>query len=283
MLSETASIHLRLTMRPDAEMPSVSKMAMSLRPERAAQHVVLAVERIEGELVPQAGLGGDDRLLVQVDVVSVGVRRLERARGRGAVERRGFPAAEGALQRGLEVHAAGQEAGSLDVGDVVRGDPLALRQPGEGGVQCSRGGVADHGTGRRRMQQDTIDLRVCGRHSRASAGSADPWRSGAVRALRSSAPGRPGVTVRPAREGRPGRTGSPGRMWPAVTSPCPGPTGAGELAASVHDRAAGRCGTARTHKRPATGRAGNGARGRGRETSVYSALSMKEATGRLGA
>src|SRR4051794_40427243 len=32
-----------------------------------------------------------------------------------------------------------------------------------------------------------FDLRVCGRHSRASAGSADPWRNGAVRAFPSSA------------------------------------------------------------------------------------------------
>src|SRR4051812_30389873 len=81
MLSETASIHLRLTMRPDAEIPSVSKTAMSGRPEGAAQDVVLAVQRVQGELVPQAGLGGDDGLLVQVDVVAVGVRRLQRACG----------------------------------------------------------------------------------------------------------------------------------------------------------------------------------------------------------
>src|SRR3954454_5022906 len=124
MLSETASIHLRLTMRPDAEMPSVSKMAMSLRPESRAEDVVLAVQRVEGELVPQAGLGGDDRLLVQVDVVAVRVRRVERAGGRGAVQRRALAVAQRALERGLEVDPAGQEAGSLDVGDVVRSDPL---------------------------------------------------------------------------------------------------------------------------------------------------------------
>src|SRR4051795_2001662 len=113
MLSETASIHLRLTMRPDAEMPKVSNMAISLRPERAAQHVVLAVQRVEGELVPQTGLGGDDRLLVQVDVVAVGVGRLERARGVGAVHRRLLAVAQCALERGLEVDPAGEEAGSV--------------------------------------------------------------------------------------------------------------------------------------------------------------------------
>src|SRR3954454_21064094 len=134
MLSETASIHLRLTISPDAEMPRVSNMLMSLRPEGAAQHVVLAVQRIEGELVPQAGLGGDDRLLVQVHVVAVGVGRLERTGGVRAVGRGGLTVAESALQRGLEVDPAGEEAGSLDVRDVVRGDALALRQPGEGGV-----------------------------------------------------------------------------------------------------------------------------------------------------
>src|SRR3954470_1501109 len=212
MLSETASIHLRLTMRPDAEMPSVSKMAMSLRPESRAEDVVLAVQRVEGELVPQAGLGGDDRLLVQVDVVAVRVRRVERARGVATVERGGLPVAQGALERRLEVDPAGEEAGSVDVRDVVRGDSLTLRQPGEGGVQGRRGGVADHGTGRRRVQQDTIDLRVRGRHSRASAGSADPWRCGAVRALPSSAPRCPGLTSGAPREGRAGRRRSRWQM-----------------------------------------------------------------------
>src|SRR3954463_10005589 len=141
MLSETASIHLRLTMRPDAEMPRVSKTAMSLRPQGRAHDVVLAVERVQGELVPQTGLGRDDRLLVQVDVVAVGVGRLERPRGVGAVERRRLTLAEGALERGLEVHPAGEEAGGVDVRDVVGGHPLPLRQPGEGGVQGRRSGV----------------------------------------------------------------------------------------------------------------------------------------------
>src|SRR5687768_13632653 len=79
MLSETASSHLRWTMRPDPEIPSVSKMATSRRPEGGAQGVVLAVERVEGQLVAQAGLGGDERLRIQVDVVAVGVGRLQRA------------------------------------------------------------------------------------------------------------------------------------------------------------------------------------------------------------
>src|SRR3954465_12597263 len=98
MLSETASIHLRLTMRPDAEMPSVSKTAISGRPEGRAHDVVLAVERVEGELVPQTRLGGDDRLLVQVDVVAVGVRRLQRPGGHSAVHRRRLTLAERAFE-----------------------------------------------------------------------------------------------------------------------------------------------------------------------------------------
>src|SRR5690348_12731049 len=118
MLSETASIHLRLTMRPDAEMPSVSKTATSLRPEGRAHDVVLAVERVQGELVPQTGLGGDDSLLVQVDVVAVRVGRVQRPRGVGAVGRRRLTLAECALERGLEVDAAGEEAGGVDVRDV---------------------------------------------------------------------------------------------------------------------------------------------------------------------
>src|SRR4051794_3311053 len=88
MLSETASIHLRWASRPDPEMPRVSKTPMSLRPERAAQQAVLAVERVEGELVPESGLRGGDRLLVQVDVVAVRVRRLEGTRDRATADRR---------------------------------------------------------------------------------------------------------------------------------------------------------------------------------------------------
>src|SRR3954464_10054773 len=88
MLSETASIHLRWARRPDPEIPRVSKTPTSLRPECAAQQVVLAVERVEGQLVPQTGLRGGDRLLVQVDVVAVGVRRLEGARDRATGDRR---------------------------------------------------------------------------------------------------------------------------------------------------------------------------------------------------
>src|SRR5829696_10280847 len=121
MLSETASIHFRLTMRPDAEMPRVSKTAMSLRPECAAEDVVLAVQRVQGQLIPQAGLGGDDRLVIQVDVVAVRVGRIERARGRPAVDRGGVTTADRVAERGLEVDPAGQEARRLDVGDVVRG------------------------------------------------------------------------------------------------------------------------------------------------------------------
>src|SRR4029450_5325653 len=95
MLSETASIHLRCTSRLEPAMPSVSKTAMSVRPQRGAQDVVLAVERVEGELVAQAGLRGGDRLLVQVDVVAVGVRRLQGAGDDAAGYRRGACASQG--------------------------------------------------------------------------------------------------------------------------------------------------------------------------------------------
>src|SRR4051794_7105117 len=158
MLSETASIHLRWASRPDPEMLRVSKTPMSLRPECGAQEAVLAVERVEGELVAQAGLRRGDRLLVQVDVVAVGVRRLEGARDRATADRRGLAVVDRVLQRGLEVDLARQEARRVDVGDVVGRDALALCQAGERRVQCRRGGVGDHGTGCRRVQQDTIDL-----------------------------------------------------------------------------------------------------------------------------
>src|SRR3712207_6220013 len=111
MLSETASSHFRCTMRLEPAMPSVSKTAMSLRPEGRAQDVVLAVERVEGQLVAQAGLRGDDRLAVEVHVVAVGVRRLQRAGDGATVDRRRLAAAEGAAQLGLEVHPSGEEAG----------------------------------------------------------------------------------------------------------------------------------------------------------------------------
>src|SRR3954452_16352628 len=130
MLSETASIHLRWASRPEPEMLRVSKTPMSRRPERGAQQVVLAVQRIEGELVPQAGLRGGDRLLVQVDVVAVGVRRLEGTRDRATADRRRLAVADRVLQRGLEVHLAREEPGRVDVRDVVRGDALTLGQAG---------------------------------------------------------------------------------------------------------------------------------------------------------
>src|SRR5688572_175594 len=138
MLSETASSHLRWTIRPDPEIPSVSKTAMSGRPQGGPQGRVLAVERVEGQLVAQAGLGGDQRLLVEVHVVAVGVRRLQRARGRAAADLRGVAAAERVLQGGLEVRAAGEEAGRVDVRDVVGGDARTLGQSGEAGVQRRR-------------------------------------------------------------------------------------------------------------------------------------------------
>src|SRR5215218_3473040 len=148
MLSETASSHLRWTMRPDPEIPRVSNM--SLRPERGAHDVVLAVERVERQLVPQAGFGGDEGLRIEVDVVAVGVRRLEGPGDRAAGDGRGLTAADGAGQRRLEVHAAGEEAGRVDVRDVVGGDPLALGQAGEGAVQRRHRAVLDqHGTDRR--------------------------------------------------------------------------------------------------------------------------------------
>src|SRR5688500_945402 len=103
MLSETASSHLRWTMRPDPEIPRVSNM--SRRPEGRAHDVVLAVERVEGQLVAQARLGGDQRLRVEVDVVAVGVGRLQRPGHRAAVDRGGLTAADGAGQGRLEVQA----------------------------------------------------------------------------------------------------------------------------------------------------------------------------------
>src|SRR3954454_10281956 len=119
MLSETASSHLRWTMRPDPEIPRVSNM--SRRPEGGAHDVVLPVERVQGQLVAQAGLGGDEGLRIQVDVVAVGVRRLEGTRDRPAVDGRRLSVADLAGQSRLEVHAAGEEAGRVDVRDVVGG------------------------------------------------------------------------------------------------------------------------------------------------------------------
>src|SRR5829696_8900385 len=144
MLSETASIHLRWASRPDPEIPRVSKTPMSRRPERGAEQAVLAVQRVEGQLVPQAGLRRGDRLLVEVDVVAVGVRRLERARDRATVDGRALAVADRVLQGGLEVHLARQEARRVDVGDVVRGHALTLGEAGQSRVQCRRGGVGDH-------------------------------------------------------------------------------------------------------------------------------------------
>src|SRR3954451_9195276 len=113
MLSETASSHLRCASRPDPEMPRVSKTPMSLRPERRAQEVVLTVQRVEGQLVAEAGLGRDDRLAVEVHVVPVGVGGLERPDHRAAGDRRGVAVAQGTGECRLEVGAAGQEAGRV--------------------------------------------------------------------------------------------------------------------------------------------------------------------------
>src|SRR3954447_26432862 len=143
MLSETASSHLRCAIMPEPAMLIASKRAMSTRPQRAAQQRVLAVEGVERQLVAQPSLGGDDRLAVEVDVVAVGVGRLQRA-GHGAPrDGRRRPVADGALQGVLEVGAAGQEARCVDVGDVVGGDPLTLGQPGEGAVQRRHRAVLD--------------------------------------------------------------------------------------------------------------------------------------------
>src|SRR5918998_570851 len=119
MLSETASIQRRWTDSPDPEMSRLSNT--SGRPQCRAQAAVLAVERGEGELVAQAGLGGDDRLAVEVHVVAVLAGGLE-GTGDGAAGHRGRPPlAQLGAQRGLEVRPAGEEARGLDVGDVVRG------------------------------------------------------------------------------------------------------------------------------------------------------------------
>src|SRR4028118_1335696 len=108
MLSETASIHRRWTESADPEMSRLSNT--SCRPEGRAQAVVLAVERGEGELVAQAGLGGDDRLAVEVHVVAVLPGGLQRAGGRPAGDGRRPPLAQPGAPRGLEVGPAGEEA-----------------------------------------------------------------------------------------------------------------------------------------------------------------------------
>src|SRR3712207_4189051 len=86
MLSETASIQRRWTDRPDPEMSMLSNT--SRRPEGRAQTAVLAVQRGQRELVAQAGLGGDDRLAVEVHVVAVRPRGLQRAGDRATGARR---------------------------------------------------------------------------------------------------------------------------------------------------------------------------------------------------
>src|SRR3954447_13609250 len=120
MLSETASSHLRWASRPDPATLRLSNTA-SRRLQGRAQDAVLAVERVECQLVAQAGLGRDDRLAVEVHVVPVRVRRLQRAGHGAATDRRGLPAAELTAQARLEVGAAGQEARGVDVRDVVGG------------------------------------------------------------------------------------------------------------------------------------------------------------------
>src|SRR3954447_12896170 len=201
MLSETASSHLRCASMPEPAMLIASKRAMSGRLQRAAQQGVLAVEGIERQLVAQAGLGGDDRLAVQVDVVAVRVGRLQRAGDGAPRDGRGLAVADLGLERGLEVGAAGQEAGRVDVGDVVGGDPLTLGQPREGAVQRRHGAVLDqHGTRRRSAVQDAAHIRGTSGYAAAHAsgdacgGSADPWRDVALRAHPSSAPRRRQVT-----------------------------------------------------------------------------------------
>ena len=81
-----------MRLEPDAERAIIGPEAPSHAQRRrklAHRHCVLRAERrtlylpssaVEGQLVAQAGLRGGDRLLVQVDVVPVGVRRLQRAR-----------------------------------------------------------------------------------------------------------------------------------------------------------------------------------------------------------
>src|SRR3954447_9938619 len=147
MLSETASSHLRCASMPEPAMLSASKRAMSGRLQRAAQQGVLAVQGIERQLVAQTGLGGDDRLAVQVDVVAVGVRRLQRAGDGAPRDGRRLTVGDLGLERRLEIGAAGQEPRRVDVGDVVGGDPLTFGQPRESAVQRCHGAVLDqHGT-----------------------------------------------------------------------------------------------------------------------------------------
>src|SRR3954452_21175983 len=125
-------------------MRSESKVLISRRPQGRAQQVVLAVEGVQRQLVAEARLGGDRRLGVEVDVVAVGPGRVRGLPDGAVTDRRGPAVGELAAQGGLEVDAAGQVAGRVDVGDVVGGDLLALLQPGEGGVQRRHGHVGDH-------------------------------------------------------------------------------------------------------------------------------------------
>src|SRR4028119_1986756 len=125
MLSETASIHRRWTESADPEMSRLSNT--SCRPEGRAQAVVLAVERGEGELVAQAGLGGDDRLAVEVHVVAVLPGGLQRAGGRPAGDGRRPPLAQLGAQPGLHGGPDGggpRRAGGRPAGDGRR-PPLA--------------------------------------------------------------------------------------------------------------------------------------------------------------
>src|SRR3954447_8706392 len=132
---------------PDWAIPMELNMLMrSGSGDGGAQQAALRVQRIDGELVPELGLGHLRHLLVDGDVVAVQAGGGERpAVGDGG--RVGVAVVEGFAQGGLEVDLVGLVARRLDVGDVVLdggGPGVQAAQRGEQRLCRGIGDCGDH-------------------------------------------------------------------------------------------------------------------------------------------
>src|SRR3954469_17788385 len=145
MLSETASSHVRYTVRPEPAVLMAPKSTSALH--RRAQQTELGVHGLDHGLVLEVGVDGRHRLVVEADVVlvrAVGLGRLGRGEA-DIADVAAVAAVDGAPQAALEVDVGGLEAGRLHVGDVVGRSLLPGRQPLHRLVDDVHGAVGQHG------------------------------------------------------------------------------------------------------------------------------------------
>src|SRR4051812_7396389 len=150
MLSEMASSQRRWRVSPVPAIPMASNVTScsfrgcpgSAGLQGCADGGELRARSLRGELEPQHGVDVRDRFGVEVDVVAVEARWLERARGC----RVGVPVVirYGGGERILEGDALSRVARRVDVGDVVRNGALTRGEAVEGAREGGTGHGFEH-------------------------------------------------------------------------------------------------------------------------------------------